>query len=49
VGALEAVVQAPESRLSDEQTAEVYSMMDMEAHKDQVLLIVNLGGTTPQE
>lgn len=49
LGAIDAVGSALEAALTEEQLAEVFPMMEMEAHRDQVLLIVHLGGTTPEE
>ena len=37
------------SNFSDAQMAEAMSLMDWSAHKDQVLLIVHLGGMSQEE
>lgn len=48
LGARDAVGRAIQTSLSAEQLGEVYSMMDMASHSDQVLMIVHLGGATPE-
>lgn len=48
LGATDAVNQAFESSFTEDQMTEAMSVMDWSTHKDQVLLIVHLGGM-PQE
>jgi hypothetical protein len=48
LGAIDKVQAATENALSEEEAAAIGPMMDPSAHWDQVLLIVHLGGTTPE-
>ena len=49
LAAIDAVSQALDAALTEEQLAEVFPFMEMDAHKDQVLLIAHLGGTASGE
>jgi hypothetical protein len=49
LAAIDTVGRALDSVLTEEQLAEVFPIMEMGAHKDQVLMIVHLGGTTSEE
>jgi len=49
LAAIDAVGKALDAALTEADLAEVFPIMEMDAHKDQVLLVVHLGGTTPEE
>jgi len=49
LAAIDTVSQALDAALTEEQLAEVFPITEMGAHKDQVLMIVHLGGTTSEE
>lgn len=49
LAAIDAVGQALEAALTEAELAEVFPIMEMDAHKDQVLMVVHLGGTDPEE
>ena len=49
LAAIDAVGQALEAALTEAELAEVFPIMEMDAHKDQILMVVHLGGTTPEE
>ena len=49
LAAIDAVGQALDAALTEADLAEVFPVMEMEAHKDQVLMVVHVGGTAPEE
>jgi hypothetical protein len=49
LAAIDTVGSALDAALSEEQLAEVFPIMEMEVHRDQVLLIVHLGGANTEE
>jgi len=48
LGSIDRVQAATDAAFTPEMGAEIGPMMDQSAHWDQVLLIVHLGGTTPE-
>lgn len=48
LGSIDTVQAATDAAFTPEMGAKISPMMDPSAHWDQVLLIVHLGGTTPE-